>query len=99
VFTWRPFDAWFRLVVARRNPCLIILTFGAVIGRPDWAYIGVVAWLALSTVVLFVRLLQGLLARITRGPLTSWLSVDGVADGPHAKSFKVFAGTWGAYGR
>jgi hypothetical protein len=51
----------------------------------------------MSTAILFVRLLQGLLARITRGPLTSWLSVDGVANGPHAKSFKVFSGTWGAY--
>lgn len=99
VFTWRPFDAWFRLVVARRNPCLVILTLGAMAGRPDWAYIGVVAWLVMSTLVLFIRLLHGLFIRITRGPLTSWLSTDGVADGPHAKSFKVFAGTWGAYGR
>jgi hypothetical protein len=97
VFAWRPFDAWFRLVVARRNPCMIILTLGALIGRPDWGYIGVVAWLVMSTLILFIRLLQGLLARITQGPLSSWLSVDGVANGPHAKSFKVFAGTWGAY--
>jgi len=97
VFAWRPFDAWFRLVVARRNPCMIILTLGALFGRPDWGYIGVVGWLVMSTLVLFIRLLQGLLARITRGPLTSWLSEDGVANGPYAKSFKVFAGTWGAY--
>ena len=98
VFTWRPFDAWFRLVIARRNPCLIILTVSALIGQPVWGYIGVVAWLSISTVIEFVRLLQGLYARITRGPLTSWLSEDDVANGPHAKSFKVFAGTWGAYG-
>jgi len=97
VFTWRPFDAWFRLVVARRNPCMIILTLGALIGRPDWGYIGVAGWLSMSTVILLVRSLQGLFARITRGPLTSWLSEDGVANGPHAKSFKVFSGTWGAY--
>ena len=97
VFTWRPFDAWFRLVVARRNPCMIILTLGALIGRPDWGYIGVAGWLSMSTVILLVRSLQGLFARITRGPLTSWLSEDDVANGPHAKSFKVFSGTWGAY--
>ena len=97
VFTWRPFDAWFRLVVARRNPCMVILTLSALIGRPDWGFIGVVGWLSMCTLILFVRLLQGLLARIMRGPLTSWLSVDDVANGPHAKSFKVFAGTWGAY--
>jgi len=98
IFTWRPFDAWFRLVIARRNPCLIILTAGALIGRPDWGYIGVAGWLSISVVIEFVRLLQGLYARITQGPLTSWLSADDVANGPHAKSFKVFAGTWGAYG-
>lgn len=97
VFAWRPFDAWFRLVVARRNPCMIILTFGALVGRPDWGYIGVVGWLVLSNLILFVRLLQGLVERIRRGPLTSWLSVDGVASGPHARSFKIFSGTWGAY--
>ena len=97
VFAWRPFDAWFRLVVARRNPCMIILTLGALVGRPDWGYIGVVGWLVLSNLILFVRLLQGLVERIRRGPLSSWLSVDGVASGPHAKSFKVFSGTWGAY--
>ena len=97
VFTWRPFDAWFRLVVARRNPCMVILTLSALIGRPDWGFIGVVGWLSMCTLILFVRLLQGLVARIMRGPLTSWLSVDDVANGPHASSFKVFAGTWGAY--
>lgn len=99
VYTWRPFDAWFRLIVARRNPCMVILTLGALAGRPDWGFIGVVGWLSMSTVIVFVRLLQGLVARFTSGPLTCWLSVDGVADGPHAKSFKVFSGTWGAYGR
>jgi hypothetical protein len=97
VWTWRPFDAWFRLVVSRRNPCLIILTAGALIGRPDWGFIGVVSWLVICVGILFVRLLQGLFERLTRGPLSSWLSVDGVSSGPHAASFKVFGGTRGAY--
>ena len=26
IFTWRPFDSWFRLIVARRNPNMIMLT-------------------------------------------------------------------------
>jgi phosphatidylglycerophosphate synthase len=97
VWTWKPFDAWFRLIVSRRNPCVIILTISVLIGRPDWGFIGVVAWMVISTVILFVRLLQGVLARLTHGPLTSWLSVDNIADGPHALSFRVFGGTRGAY--
>ena len=98
VWTWKPFDAWFRLIVSRRNPCLIILTASALIGRPDWGFIGVVGWLVICLVILLVRLLQGVYVRATRGPLTSWLSDDNVASGPHAASFKVFGGTRGAYG-
>ena len=97
VWTWRPFDAWFRLIVSRRNPCMIILTVGALIGRPDWGFIGVVGWMVICTAILFLRLLQGVLSRITKGPVTSWLSEDDVADGPNALSFKVFGGTRGAY--
>jgi hypothetical protein len=97
VWTWKPFDAWFRLIVSRRNPCLIILTASALIGRPDWGFIGVVGWLVICLGILLVRLLQGIYVRMTSGPLTSWLSEDNVANGPHAASFKVFGGTRGAY--
>jgi hypothetical protein len=98
IFTWKPFDAWFRLVTARRNPCLIILTLSALIGRPDWGFIAVTFWTVLSTLILILRLLQGLFARLSGGPLHSWLSADGVAEGPHAKAFRVFGSTRGAYG-
>lgn len=97
VWTWRPFDAWFRLVVSRRNPCMIILTASTLAGRPDYGFIGVVGWMSISSVILFVRLLQGIVERVQHGPLTSWLSEDDVASGPHVKSFKVFGGTRGAY--
>jgi hypothetical protein len=97
VWTWRPFDAWFRLIVSRRNPCLIILTAGALIGRPDWGFIGVVGWMVICTAILFLRLLQGVFSRVTRGPITSWLSEDDVATGPNSLSFRVFGGTRGAY--
>ena len=97
VWTWRPFDAWFRLIVSRRNPCLIIQTLGALIGRPDWGFIGVVGWMVICTAILFLRLLQGVISRMTRGPITSWLSEEDVATGPNALSFRVFGGTRGAY--
>src|SRR3546814_3858712 len=32
---WRPFDSRFRLITARRNPNLILLTLSVLIGRPD----------------------------------------------------------------
>jgi len=97
IFTWRPFDAWFRLIAARRNPCLILLTLSALLARPDWGFVTVVGWSVLSTVVLFVRLLKGATDRALNGPLTSWLGGPQVASGPHARSFRLFGGTRGAY--
>jgi hypothetical protein len=97
VFTWKPFDAWFRLVTARRNPCLIILTASVLAGRPDWGFVAVAFWSALTTAVLLLRLLQGLVERVRIGPLVSWMSEDDVASGPHAGSYRVFGSTRGAY--
>jgi hypothetical protein len=98
IFTWRPFDAYFRLVTARRNPCLIILTASALIGRPDWGFLAVTAWTVLTTLILLVRLAQGVHARSKNGPLQSWLSADDVAQGPNAKAFEIFGSTRSAYG-
>jgi phosphatidylglycerophosphate synthase len=98
IFTWRPFDAWFRLITARRNPCLILLTLCAVIGRPDWGFIAVTWWTVLTTLVLVFRLAQGVITRLSSGPLESWLSAADVATGPNASAYRVFGATRGAYG-
>jgi phosphatidylglycerophosphate synthase len=98
IFTWKPFDAWFRLVTARRNPCLIILSFSAIIGRPDWGFIAVTCWTVLSTILMMIRLLQGLVARFRGGPLQSWLSAVDVREGPNAWAYRIFGSTRGAYG-
>jgi len=99
IFTWRPFDAWFRLVTARRNPCMILLTLSFLVGKPEWGFISVTFWSALTTIVLILRLIQAFIVRITGGPLSSWLSEDNVASGPNARSFSVFGATRGAYAR
>lgn len=70
---WRPFDSRFRLVTARRNPNLLLLTASALAGRPDLGILGVAAWTAVSLVVHTLRLVQAALAR-RRGPLQSWLA-------------------------
>ena len=97
VFTWRPYDAWFRLVTARRNPNLILLTLSALIAKPEWGFIAVTFWSVITTVMLVLRLLQAVLVRLKHGPLTSWLSEDDVATGPNAKAYAVFGATRGAY--
>ena len=80
LFIWRPVDSFNRLITARRNPNLILLTAGAAAGRPDLGLWGVAAWHLVSTLFLALRLLVAHQAR-RRGPLESWMSrVDPVRD-------------------
>jgi len=97
IFTWRPFDAWFRLITARRNPCMILLTLSVLAGRPDWGFIAVTFWTVLSTVILNLRLVYAVIVRLRHGPLNSWLSEEDVATGPNARSYAVFGATTLSY--
>ena len=77
IFCWRPFDSYFRLVTARRNPNLILLTVSLGFSRPDLGLAAVTVWTALSTLLLLLRLGTAVYARIAYGPLRSWLA-DGI---------------------
>lgn len=70
---WRPFDSRFRLVTARRNPILILLTLSLLLGVPDHGIRWVAAWTLVSVVVHGARILMALRAREAGGPLRSWL--------------------------
>jgi phosphatidylglycerophosphate synthase len=91
IFLWRRVDSYSRLVTARRNPNLILLTAGALLGRPELGLVAVAAWTALSTLVLLVRLAMAARERWTSGPLRSWL-IDASQD-PPARSLatRIFA--------
>lgn len=69
---WRPFDSFFRLITARRNPNLIMLTGASLVGRPDIGLVLVAIWTALSLLVHLIQVLQGLMT--PRGQVTSWLA-------------------------
>ncbi len=97
LFAWRPFDAWFRLFTARRNPCLLLLTLGWLAGQPGVGFELVAWWTLLSTIILTSRLLLGGHARLTRGPLNSWLADEGAAQ-RYPRSFRIFSATRRAYG-
>ncbi|MEJ0100907.1 MAG: CDP-alcohol phosphatidyltransferase family protein [Pseudomonadota bacterium] len=70
---WQRFDSRFRLVTARRNPNLAILTLAAIAGRPDVGIAIVAIWVALCLLVHAVRIAQAAGARRS-GPLKSWLA-------------------------
>ncbi len=72
IFIWRPIDSFNRLITARRNPNLVLLTFGWFMGRPDIGLWSVVVWHLLSTVFLAIRVVMGWQARRSRGALHSW---------------------------
>ena len=70
---WKRFDSKFRLITARRNPNLLLLTVAVLVGRPDLGILAVAVWTVLSLIVHAVRLVQAAIAR-RNGPLRSWLS-------------------------
>jgi phosphatidylglycerophosphate synthase len=70
---WRRFDSWFRLITARRNPNLAILTVATLASRPDLGINVVAIWVAICLVVHALQIAQAAVAR-RRGPLVSWLS-------------------------
>lgn len=73
LFTWRPIDSWFRLITARRNPNLLLLTGFALAGLPRQGLEAVAVWTVLSSLVLAVRLAQAAVARSRRQALRPWL--------------------------
>jgi phosphatidylglycerophosphate synthase len=60
---WRPIDALFRTVTARRNPNLLLLSVGWLGGRPDLGLWMVALWTGVSLGFHSVRLAQAFAAR------------------------------------
>ena len=74
IYSWRPIDSFNRLITARRNPCLIILTVSLLPGRPDLGLEAVALWTLASSLFLILRLAMAIYSRATSGPLKSWLA-------------------------
>jgi phosphatidylglycerophosphate synthase len=73
IHTWRPIDSWFRLVTARRNPNLLILTAAALLQAPDRGLMLVAVWTIISFVFHTVRIVQAFAARLGGRAPASWL--------------------------
>jgi phosphatidylglycerophosphate synthase len=74
IHVWEAIDSRFRLVTARRNPNLFLLTIFALVGRPDLGMVAVAVWTVLSLLFHFIRIGQALHRRRMQGPLVSWLA-------------------------
>jgi len=73
IHVWERFDSRFRLITARRNPNLVLLTGFWLAGRPDWGLLAVAAWHVASDAVHLVRIAQAEAVRSRGKVLTSWL--------------------------
>ena len=72
IFIWRRFDSFNRLITARRNPNLILLTGSWVINQPELGFLSVVLWHLISTTILAIRVVLGWRERQHHGSLRSW---------------------------
>ncbi|TXI22152.1 MAG: CDP-alcohol phosphatidyltransferase family protein [Nitrosomonas sp.] len=81
LFIWQKIDSFNRLITARRNPNLILLTASWFVGRPDIGFILVAGWHLLSTGFLAWRLFKAWQVKHAQGTLTSWMeAIDPVLD-------------------
>lgn len=74
IFCWRPLDSYFRLITARRNPNMILLSGSLIIGSPDLGLAAVAFWTVITSFLLLMRLLWAVYINNKRGPLKSWLT-------------------------
>lgn len=90
MFVWRPLDSFNRLITARRNPNLILLTLCWAAGHSVAGLLAVVGWHLLSTAFLFLRLLYAIGVRLRSGPLQSWLAGVDPARDRHRLAVRLF---------
>jgi phosphatidylglycerophosphate synthase len=90
LFCWRPVDSYFRLITARRNPCMIFLTAGALLGRPDAGLAAVTVWTVATSLFLCLRLGMGLHRRKVDGSIKSWFLDIDPARSPQPLAVRLF---------
>jgi phosphatidylglycerophosphate synthase len=90
IFCWKPFDSYFRLITARRNPNMIFLTSSLFVGRPDLGLEAVAIWTVLSTLILLGRLVMALLEKGAKGSVTSWLAEIDPVNGRDSLAVRLF---------
>jgi phosphatidylglycerophosphate synthase len=78
--SWKPIDAMFRTITARRNPNLILLSVGAIGGRPDLGLLMVALWTLISLGFHTLRLLQAFVARRRGDAIVAWDLVENQRD-------------------
>ncbi len=90
IFIWRELDSFHRLVTARRNPNMVLLTLGYMAGRPDVGLYLVILWHGLCTLFLAWRALLAWREKQRTGALVSWLEGIDPQQDRHRLAVRVF---------
>ncbi len=72
-FLYTRFDSLFRLIVARRNIILLLMSGGVLLGAPTAAFVACAGWSLVSTFVQLVRIGQAKLVSLHRS-LEPWIA-------------------------
>lgn len=92
IFCWKPIDSYHRLITARRNPCMILLTIALITADATQGFIWIVVWTVISTLILALRYSYALLMRLITGPLTSWIAFSNPAHINPSINTRLFTG-------
>lgn len=72
-FLFTPLDSAFRLIVARRNILLLIMTIGVLVAHPENAFSACAWWAGVSSMIQVIRIIQARLYS-KKGTLAPWLA-------------------------
>lgn len=70
---WRRIDSQFRLILARRNPNMILMQLSLCIARPDLGLYAVASWTVACVLIQCVQVAQAQKYRMRGEKITSWL--------------------------
>ncbi|MBI6580441.1 CDP-alcohol phosphatidyltransferase family protein [Pseudomonas synxantha] len=91
LFLWRPFDSVNRLVTARRNPNLLLLSLAWMAQANDIGLLLVALWTLISTLVLAVRVIWAIILRKRGADLQPWLTQIDLKAERHRPVVRLFA--------
>ena len=90
IFLWQPVDSLSRLITARRNPNLLLLSASLLAGRPELGLLSIIVWHLLSTLFLLYRLGMAWKMKQERGPLQCWLAELSAGVSHNRLALKIF---------
>ena len=74
IHVWRPVDSYMRLITARRNPNLVLLTIAAIVQQPTAGFMVVVGWTVICLAFHVFRLLLAMAFAVSGRLLRSGLT-------------------------